>query len=96
MVRLLRDLRRIRVARVVAEAFRCKRVVSPVSTRMDDAQATWKRAARTLDTEILHLAHQEPRQQARADERPHRLGDLHFERDQERKEERGRVSPAAA
>ena len=32
--------------------------------------------ARTLDTEILHLAHKEPCQKTRADERPHRLSDL--------------------
>ena len=30
----------------------------------------------TLNTEVLHLAHQEPRQNARGDEGPHRLSDL--------------------
>ncbi len=43
---------------------------------MTHARGLERTRARTFDTEILHLAHQEPRQKARGDERPHRLGDL--------------------
>ena len=63
VVRLLRDLRRVRVAGVVLEA-------------RERVRATAGNSKLTLDTHVLHLAHQEHRQQARADDRPHRLSDL--------------------
>ena len=43
---------------------------------MTHVEGTAEVKARTLDTEILHLAHKEPCQKTRADERPHRLSDL--------------------